>query len=178
MKKILIILIIASVFSCSNNKVSQAKIDALQTEIDSLKSAALKPTDSPQNEISTFLTFQNSDAEEAMNFYVSLFENSRVLDVQKYGKDGPAPEGTIMCASFELNGSKYACSDSYIKHEWDFTPGVSNFVSCTSNEELERLFKALSEDGNIFMPLDNYGFSQKFGFVEDRFGVSWQLNLD
>ena len=109
---------------------------------------------------------------------ISLFENSRVLDVQKYGKDGPAPEGTIMYASFELNGSKYACSDSYIKHEWEFTPGVSSFVSCTSNEELERLFKALSENGNVFMPLDNYGFSQKFGFVEDRFGVSWQLNLD
>ena len=83
-----------------------------------------------------------------------------------------------MFARFELNGSQFACSDSYIKHEWTFTPGVSNFVDCKTDDELENIFAKLSENGKILMPLDNYGFSQKFGFVEDRFGVSWQLYLE
>jgi len=121
-----------------------------------------------KKQISTFLTFQENNAEEAMNFYVGLFENSKIIDVQRYGKDGPAKEGTIMVARFELNGSQFACSDSYIKHEWTFTPGVSNFVECKSDDEIENFFAKLSENGKVMMPLNNYGFSQKFGFVEDR----------
>ena len=62
-------------------------------------------------------------------------------------------------------------------HDWDFTPAVSNYVECEDESELERLFTKLSENGKVMMPLNNYGFSQKFGFVEDKFGVSWQLNL-
>ena len=112
-----------------------------------------------------------------MNFYVGLFENSSIIDVQRYGKDGPAKEGTIMMATFKLNGSKFACSDSYIKHEWNFTPGVSIFVECKTNNEIDRLFEKLSENGEILLPLDNYGWSSKFAFIEDKFGVSWQLNL-
>ncbi|MEO1435041.1 MAG: VOC family protein [Bacteroidota bacterium] len=128
--------------------------------------------------MSTFLTFQENNAEEAMNFYVELFDNSKILEVQRYEAGGPAPEGSILFARFSLNGKEVRCSDSYIKHEWDFTPGVSLFVDCTSKEELEKLFTSLSEGGQVMMPLDNYGFSQRFGFVEDRFGISWQLNLD
>jgi len=82
-----------------------------------------------------------------------------------------------MLARFKLNGKEVLCSDSYIKHEWTFTPGVSMFVECRTVSELERLFEKLSEGGQVMMPLDNYGFSQKFGFVEDGFGISWQLNL-
>ncbi|MEM8899318.1 MAG: VOC family protein [Bacteroidota bacterium] len=130
-----------------------------------------------KGQITTFLTFQNNDAEEAMNFYISLFENSTITDIQRHGKEGPAKEGSVFFARFELNGSQFACSDSYIKHEWDFTPGVSNWVDCQSVEEQDKLFSALSENGKVMMPLDNYGFSQRFAFVEDRFGVSWQLNL-
>ena len=113
-----------------------------------------------------------------MNFYVALFENSRIIDIQRYGKDGPAKEGTIMMATFELNGSLFACSDSFIKHEWDFTPGVSIFVECKSETEIKKYLEKLSEGGSILMPLDNYGWSSKFAFVVDKFGVSWQLNLD
>ncbi|GAB3532985.1 VOC family protein [Pontibacter brevis] len=130
-----------------------------------------------KQQVSTFLTFQENDAEQAMNFYVELFENSKVIDIQRYGKDGPAKEGTIMKATFELKGSQFICSDSYVQHEWTFTPAVSNWVECETVKELETLFEKLSEDGKVMMPLGNYGFSQKFGFVEDRFGVSWQLNL-
>lgn len=129
-----------------------------------------------KQQITSFLTFQENNAEKAMNFYVELFDNSKVIDIQRYDKNGPGKEGTVLKAIFELNGKQFICSDSFIKHDWDFTPAVSNWVECESQEELERLYKALSEKGDIMMPLDNYGFSQQFAFVEDRFGVSWQLN--
>lgn len=128
-------------------------------------------------QIITFLTFQKEDAEQAMNMYISLFDNSRIINIQRWGKEGSGKEGTIMQATFELNGQKFMCSDSPPVHNWDFTPAVSNFVECKNEEELERLFAKLSEGGAVAMPLDNYGFSQKFGWVVDRFGVSWQLNL-
>ncbi|MEL6557493.1 MAG: VOC family protein [Bacteroidota bacterium] len=131
----------------------------------------------PDKTIATFLTFQENNAEEAMNFYVSLFENSKILDVQKHGNDGPAKEGSIFVATFELNGNRFMCSDSYIKHEWDFTPGVSVWVDCKTDDEIETLSAKLSEGGSVLMPIGNYGFSTKFTFIEDRFGVSWQLNL-
>ena len=112
-----------------------------------------------------------------MNFYIGLFENSKIIDVQRWGKGGPTKEGTIMLGKFELNGALFMCSDSPPVHDWDFTPAVSNYVECKTESELERLFSKLSKNGEVMMPLGNYGFSQKFGFVEDRFGVSWQLNL-
>ena len=130
-----------------------------------------------KQQITTFLTFQENNAEEAMNFYVALFDNSEILEIKRYGKEGPAKEGTIMVATFKLNGKEFICSDSYVKHEWTFTPGVSMFVDCKTENELEKFFKKLSEDGKVFMPLDNYGFSRKFSWVEDKFGISWQLNL-
>lgn len=164
-------------FSCNSvNDSSKQTINALQTEIDSLKNMHTKNQDKVK--IRTFMTFQENNAEEAMNFYVSLFENSSITEVQKHEEGGPAKPGTILFAAFELNGSLYACTDSYIKHEWDFTPGVSNFVECTSNEEIENLFTKLSEGGKVLMPLNNYGWSTKFAFIEDKYGVSWQLNLE
>ena len=130
-----------------------------------------------KGELLTFLTFQKEDAEQAMNFYISLFDNSKVLDIQRWGAGMPSKEGTIMYATFQLNGSLYMCSDSPPIHEWDFTPAVSNFVNCSDEAEQEFLFAKLAENGKVLMPLNNYGFSQKFGFVTDQFGVSWQLNL-
>lgn len=130
-----------------------------------------------KQQITTFLTFQENNAEHAMNFYIELFDNSKIIEIQRYGKDGPAEEGTIMKATFELNGKQFICSDSYIKHAWTFSPAVSMFVECKTDSELQKLFEKLSENGKVFMPLDNYGFGQKFGWVEDKFGVSWQLNF-
>ncbi len=167
-------------FSCcgtKHNKGTMDELQALRTELDSLKNLTTKRSSDAKGQIMTFLTFQENNAEEAMNFYVGLFENSKITTIQRYGKDGPAKEGTIFMATFELNGSLFACSDSYIKHEWTFTPGVSNFVECKSDGEIENLFAKLSENGEVLMPLNNYGWSSKFAFVEDRFGVSWQLNL-
>ena len=131
-----------------------------------------------KGKLATFLTFQKEDAEQAMNFYISLFDNSKILDIKRWGAGMPGKEGTIMHATFQLNGNLFMCSDSPPIHEWDFTPGVSNYVNCTNEAELEKLFTNLAENGQVLMPLNNYGFSQKFGFVTDQFGVSWQLNLD
>jgi len=131
-----------------------------------------------EQRITPFLTFQNNDAEDAMNFYISLFDNSKVISMQRWGKDEPGKEGTIMHATFELDGQTFMCSDSPPIHNWNFTPAVSNYVECKNEEEIDRLFSKLSENGEVAMPLNNYGFSQKFAWVVDRFGVSWQLNLE
>ncbi len=167
-------------FGCTNtnsHKIQNSKIEELQALNDSLQSIVNGNKPDRQQQIITSLTFQKNDAEQAMNFYVSLFENSEIIDVKRWGKEGPGKEGTIMQAVFELNGQKFMCSDSPPVHDWDFTPAVSNYIECRNESELERLFSRLSESGTVAMPLDNYGFSQKFGWIIDRFGVSWQLNL-
>ena len=124
-----------------------------------------------------FLMFQNGEAEEAMTFYVSLFANSRVVSLVRYGETIPGPEGKVMLARFEVAGSAFYCSDSSVKHGFDFTPSLSVFIDCTSAEELDAAFARLLEGGRALMPVGNYGFSQRFGWVQDRFGVSWQLSL-
>ena len=110
-------------------------------------------------------------AEEAMNFYVSLFDSAEIGDVQKY------ENGTIIQAELKLGGHELIIIDSPISHDFTFTAATSIFVDCDSEAELDQLFEALGQDGNVFMPLADYGFSQKFGWVSDRYGVSWQLNL-
>jgi predicted 3-demethylubiquinone-9 3-methyltransferase (glyoxalase superfamily) len=82
-----------------------------------------------------------------------------------------------MTAVFTLAGQRLMCSDSFVQHQFSFTPSVSLFVDCADEAELDRLYAALSEKGGVLMPLGEYGFSRKFGWVNDRFGVSWQVNL-
>lgn len=166
--------------SCSSNKQDSEKtkqINQLQTERQSLLKSLKEKEQNMNRKIATFLTFQKEDAEQAMNLYTELFDNSEILNIQRWGKEGPGKEGTVMHAMFKLDGNLFMCSDSPAIHDWGFTPAVSNFVECESEEELNRLFTKLSENGKVMMPLNNYGFSRKFGFVEDRFGVSWQINL-
>jgi predicted 3-demethylubiquinone-9 3-methyltransferase (glyoxalase superfamily) len=124
-----------------------------------------------------FLMFQGQ-AEEAMKFYVSLLPGSEIVDIIRYGPGGPAPEGSVMKASFSIGGETILCTDSFVKHEFTFTPAFSFFVTCESEEEIERLATRLAEGGAELMPLGEYGFSRKFAWVQDRFGVSWQVNLD
>ncbi|MFI2205508.1 VOC family protein [Streptomyces sp. NPDC020192] len=126
--------------------------------------------------ITTFLMFEGN-AEEAMTFYISLFDDAEVVSITRYGADGPGKEGSIQHATFSLAGEHYMCIDSPAKHEFTFTPSISLFVQCQSEAELDRLYTALAERGTELMPLGDYGFSAKFGWVNDRFGVSWQLNL-
>jgi predicted 3-demethylubiquinone-9 3-methyltransferase (glyoxalase superfamily) len=126
--------------------------------------------------VTPFLMFQGN-AEAAMNFYVSLFPGSAVTDIERYGAEGPGAEGSVLRARFAIDGQRVMCIDSPTKHEFAFTPAFSFFVECESEEHLRRLFDALSDGGATFMPLGSYGFSRLFGWVQDRFGVSWQLNL-
>lgn len=123
-----------------------------------------------------FLMFEGC-AEEAMNFYVSLFVDGRVLDVVRYGASGPGAEGSVVKASFSIAGQMIFCIDSPVKHAFSFTPAMSLFVDCESEQQLEGLIAALGEGGTFLMAPDNYGFSQRFAWLNDRFGVSWQLNL-
>ena len=175
---ILVLMLVA--FSCNDakHKQNEDELKALKMELDSLKQLNSEVAKDYSGDIFTFLTFQKEDAEQAMNLYLGLFDNSEVINIKRWGKEGPGKEGTIMQASFSLNGKLYMCSDSPPIHTWDFNPSVSNFVECKDKRQLETLFTNLSQDGQVLMPIGNYGFSEQFAFVEDRFGVSWQLNLN
>ncbi|MGE6536254.1 VOC family protein [Bacillus luti] len=126
--------------------------------------------------ITTFLMFEGK-AEEAMNFYTSLFDQSEIVNISRYDENGPGKEGTVIHATFTLNGQEFMCIDSYVKHEFTFTPAMSLYVTCETEEEIETVFHKLSQDGAILMPLGAYPFSKKFGWLNDKYGVSWQLTL-
>lgn len=123
-----------------------------------------------------FLMFQDGVAQAALDMYFAAFPDSRVVRIEHYAQDEPNP-GRIKFAVFTLCGREFMCSDSPIKHAFSFTPSSSTFVEFDSLAELESVFDALSDGGEVLMPLDDYGFSQRFGWVNDRFGVSWQLNF-
>ena len=123
-----------------------------------------------------FLMFEGR-ANEAIAFYVGLIPNSDIVDVTRYGAGEPGPEGTVKFAVVRLAGQQVLFSDSFVSHGFSFTPSLSLFVDCESEADLERIFTALSEGGGVLMPLGDYGFSRRFGWINDRFGVSWQLNL-
>lgn len=126
--------------------------------------------------ITTFLMFEGR-AEEAMNFYISLFKDSQITSITRYGENEAGKPGTVVHAVFQLNGQEFMCIDSAIKHEFTFTPSISLYVTFDDEDELDQVFAKLSEDGNILMPLNSYPFSKKFGWISDKFGVSWQLSL-
>lgn len=110
--------------------------------------------------------------------WVPSTHGTRAEDVPDLpGRGGVGPEGTVEHAVLRVAGHELSCSDSPIDHEWGFTPAVSLWVDCDDAAEQERLFERLGEGGRVYMPLDGYGFSTRFGWVGDRFGVTWQLNL-
>ncbi|MCM3317203.1 VOC family protein [Rummeliibacillus stabekisii] len=127
--------------------------------------------------VTPFLMFQGGKAEEAMNYYTSIIEDSTIESIVRYGPGENGEEGTVMQASFSLKGQEFMCIDSAPVHNFDFTPSFSIFITCDSEDELTYLYENLLADGEALMPLDNYGFSKKFGWVNDKFGVSWQINL-
>jgi predicted 3-demethylubiquinone-9 3-methyltransferase (glyoxalase superfamily) len=128
--------------------------------------------------ITPFLWFDNQ-AEEAVNFYTSIFNNSKVGTISRYDEPGAKvsgmPEGSAMTVSFELEGQNFTALNG--GPVFTFSPAISFFVSCETPVEIDRLWEKLSEDGTVLMELDKYPFSEKFGWVNDKFGVSWQLNL-
>lgn len=126
--------------------------------------------------ITTFLMFEGK-AEEAMNFYTSLFDQSEIVSISRYDENGPGKEGTVIQAMFTLHGQEFMCIDSYVNHNFTFTPAMSLYVTCDTEEEIETAFNKLAEDGAVLMPLGAYPFSKKFSWLNDKYGVSWQLTL-
>ncbi|MBZ9750789.1 VOC family protein [Deinococcus sp. HMF7604] len=116
-------------------------------------------------------------AAEALGLYLSLFPGAQVIARQDYGADGPGAPGTILTAEVELAGQRLRVSDSPISHAFTFTPSLSLFVDGLTLADFERLYAGLSAGGEVLMPPDSYGFSARFAWVNDRFGVSWQLNV-
>jgi predicted 3-demethylubiquinone-9 3-methyltransferase (glyoxalase superfamily) len=116
----------------------------------------------PVQKIVTFLWF-NDNAEEAMNFYVSLFPNSKVVGVRRYGDAGPGAKGKVMAGTFQLDGQEFHALNGGPHHT--FTPAISLFVNCTTQEEVDRLWEKLSEGGS----------QEQCGWLKDKYGVSWQI---
>jgi len=125
--------------------------------------------------IKPFFMFEGA-AEAAIGFYASLFPDGKIVSMERYGADGQGKEGTVRLAVFKLADQTLMAIDSPAEHAFTFTPSVSLFVDCDSEAEFDRLFGALSEGGQVLMPAGAHGFSRKFGWCSDRFGVSWQLN--
>lgn len=133
------------------------------------------------------LTFKNH-AEEAVNLYISVFKNSKILNSSRFTEDDmkelsrlpeeirPGPAGVIKSIGFQLNGYDFIAVNGgpYFR----FTPSTSFFVICETENEIDTLYQKLSEDGEILMPLQKYDFSKKYAWINDKFGVSWQLMLD
>lgn len=123
-----------------------------------------------------FLMFEGR-AEEALDFYVATIPESRIEHIDRYGAGEPGPEGSVRLARAVVAGLPILASDSFVHHGFTFTPAISFMLGCQDEGELDRLTAALAEGGGVLMAPRNYGFSRKFAWVNDRFGVSWQVNL-
>src|SRR5712691_580399 len=115
-----------------------------------------------KQKITTFLWFDNN-AEEAMNHYVSIFKNSKVLSVTRYGEAGPGPSGTVMVCSFQLEGQEFAALNG--GPQFKFTEAISLVVHCDSQKEVDDLWAKLTKGGA----------PGQCGWLKDKFGLSWQI---
>ncbi len=123
-----------------------------------------------------FVGDQCGKAELAMELYVSAFAGSQVISIERWGPDDEGERG-IKHARFQVAGQELAAMDSAGPHQFSFTPAISLFVDCDSEDELDAAWTRLIDGGTALMPLQAYDFSPKFGWLQDRFGVSWQLRL-
>ncbi|GLO64680.1 MULTISPECIES: VOC family protein [Oceanobacillus] len=130
-----------------------------------------------KQQVHPFLMFQG-EAEEAVNLYQSVFTDVDIPFIERYGSEVEGMEGKILRAVIVIKGLEIMCSDSSIQHDFTFTPSMSLFITCHDEQELQDVFTKLSQGGEIRMPIDNHGFSKQFGWVEDKFGVNWQLNVE
>ena len=128
------------------------------------------------SKITPFLMFEGK-AEEAINFYMSIFNDAELIRIARYEAGEPGKEGEVSQAVFSINGQEFICTDTFVQHAFTFTPSISLFVECDSEEEINDAYTKLADGGELLMPLDSYPFSKKFGWVQDKFGVSWQLIL-
>src|SRR4051812_24197371 len=112
--------------------------------------------------IATFLWFDNN-AEEAANFYISLFPDSKIVRALRNGEHGPGPKGSVLCLEFQLAGQQFMALNGGPQHT--FSEAISLFVNCESQEEVDRLWRALTDGG---API-------ACGWLKDRYGLRWQI---
>lgn len=112
--------------------------------------------------ITPFLWF-NGQAEEAMNFYISIFKNSKAINVSRYGEGGPGQKGSVMSATFQLEGQTFMALNG--GPQFTFTPAISLFVNCETQEEVDELWRKLSAGGS----------EERCGWLRDKYGLSWQI---
>ena len=112
--------------------------------------------------ITPFLWFDGK-AEEAMNFYISIFKNSKILSVTRYGEAGPGPKGTVMTAKFALNGQEFVALNG--GPQFTFTEAISFVVNCETQQEVDELWEKLSPGGQ----------KSRCGWLKDKYGLSWQV---
>ncbi|HUA22272.1 MAG TPA: VOC family protein [Bryobacteraceae bacterium] len=112
--------------------------------------------------ITPFLWF-DTQAEEAANFYVSIFKNSKIGETRRYGEAGPGPKGSVMTITFQIEGQEFIALNG--GPHFKFTPAISFFVDCQTQAEVDQLWDKLSEGGR----------ADQCGWLQDKFGVSWQI---
>lgn len=128
--------------------------------------------------INPFLWF-NDNAEEAVEFYTSVFDDAKIKSTTRYNEESAKaagrPKDSVMTVAFELYGFPFTAING--GPAFKLNPSVSFFVNCETEEEVEELWKKISDSGKILMALDKYPFSEKYGWVEDKYGVSWQVMI-
>ena len=112
--------------------------------------------------ITPFLWF-DSQAEQAAHFYISLFKDSKITSISRYGEGGPGPQGSVMAVNFQLEGQEFIALNG--GPEFQFTPAISFFVDCATQEEVDRLWNKLTEGGE----------EVQCGWLKDKYGLSWQI---
>ncbi len=117
----------------------------------------------------------DTEAGSAAAFYTSIFKNGKINCVSHYPDDSQLPKGTVLVVDFELCGQKFVALNG--GPMFKITPALSFYVDCETEEEVDDLWSKLTEGGFVMMALGSYPFSEKFGWVQDKFGVSWQINL-
>ena len=118
-----------------------------------------------KQKITPFLWF-DGNAEEAVNFYVSIFKDAKILNLSRYGEAGPGPKGTVMSATFQLHGQEFIALNG--GPQFKFTPAISFFVHCQTQEEVDELWEKLSAGGR----------KDRCGWLTDKYGLSWQIIPD
>jgi predicted 3-demethylubiquinone-9 3-methyltransferase (glyoxalase superfamily) len=142
---------------------------------------------SETQKLTLFLAFRG-DAEDAVEFYTSLFKDSEMVQIVRARPEDPGwVDGTLQHAIFTLAGQQFMCvnippPDNHLYkiapwHEFNFNPGMTIYVHANTEDEFDRLYEALSEKGEIYLPAASYGFSPKFAWLNDRYGISWRINL-
>lgn len=109
-----------------------------------------------------FLWFDNK-AEEAVNFYVSIFKNSKIVNMSRWGDGGPGPKGAVMSVTFELNGQEFMALNG--GPTFKFSPAISFFVKCETQQDVDDYWEKLSAGGT----------KERCGWLKDKYGVSWQI---